>query len=178
VVWERSRLNWQYDAAIQHYRQALDTIEGLRAGFGDQASKTTFMQNKLFVYDELIELLRSRHEKNPGKGYDRDSLEIFARQQGRLFLEEMGQSGARNFAGLPEQVKTQETELEHRLDALQETLAKERSQPQPDRPRLQTLETELSQAVAAFQTLKVELQAQHPGYYALKYPQPAQLTEL
>ena len=145
-----------YDQAIQHYRQALDTIEGLRAGLGSKESKSTYMKNKLFVYDELIELLRSLHEKDPAKGYDREALEIFERKQGRLFLEEMGQSGARNFAGLPEQVRSQETELENRLDKLQAALVKERSQPQPDQARLQTLETELQQARAAFQTLKVE----------------------
>ena len=136
------------------------------------------MKNKLFVYDELIELLRSRHEKDPTKGHDRDALEIFERKQGRLFLEEMGQSGARNFAGLPEQVKSQETELENRLDTLQAALVKERSQPQPDQARLQALETELQQAREAFQTLKGEIQTRYPDYYALKYPQPAKLAEL
>ena len=135
-----------HDAAIQNYRQALDAIEGLRAGLGSKESKSTYMKNKLFVYDELIELLRARHEKDPAKGYDRDALEIFERKQGRLFLEEMGQSGARNFAGLPEQVKSRETELENRLDTLQAALVKERSQPQPDQARRQTLETELQQA--------------------------------
>ena len=164
--------------AIQNYRQALDTIEGLRAGLGSKESKSTYMKNKLFVYDELIELLRSLHEKDPTKGYDRDALEIFERKQGRLFLEEMGQSGARNFAGLPEQVKSQETELENRLDTLQAALVKERSQPQPDQERLQALETELQQAETAFQTLKGEIQTRYPDYYALKYPQPAKLAEL
>ena len=167
-----------YDQAIAHYRQALDTIEGLRAGLGSKESKSTYMKNKLFVYDELIELLRSLHEKDPTKGYDRDALEIFERKQGRLFLEEMGQSGARNFAGLPEEVKSRETELENRLDQLQAALVKERSQPQPDQARLQTLETELQQAREAFQTLKVEIRTKYPDYYALKYPQPAKLAEL
>ena len=167
-----------YDQAISHYRQALDTIEGLRAGLGSKESKSTYMKNKLFVYDELIELLRSLHEKDPAKGYDREALEIFERKQGRLFLEEMGQSGARNFAGLPEQVRSQETELENRLDKLQAALVKERSQPQPEKARLQTLETELQQSREAFQTLKAEIQAKHPDYYALKYPQPAKLAEL
>jgi tetratricopeptide (TPR) repeat protein len=167
-----------YDQAIKHYRQALDTIEGMRAGLGSKESKSTYMKNKLFVYDELIELLRSLHEKDPTKGYDRQALEIFERKQGRLFLEEMGQSGARNFAGLPEEVKNRETELENRLDKLQAALVKERSQPQHNQERLQTLETQLQQAREAFQTLKVEIQTKYPDYYALKYPQPAKLAEL
>lgn len=164
--------------AIEHYRQALDTIEGLRAGLGNKKSKSTYMKNKLFVYDELIELLRSLHEQDPGKGYDREGLEIFERKQGRLFLEEMGQSGARNFAGLPQQVKGRETALENRLDKLQGDLTKARSQSPPDQTRLQTLETELARTRAEFQTLKTEIQAEYPDYYALKYPQPATLMEL
>ena len=167
-----------YSEAIEHYRQALDTIEGLRAGLGNKESKSTYMKNKLFVYDELIELLRFLHEKDPAKGYDRDGLEIFERKQGRLFLEEMGQSGARNFAGLPEQVKSQETALENRLDKLQSDLTKAHSQSPPDRQCLQTLETELEQARAEFQTLKTEIQSKYPDYYALKYPQPTKLAEL
>ena len=168
----------RYDQAIDHYQQALDTIEGLRAGLDSKETKSTYMKNKLFVYDELIELLRSLHGKDPGKGYDRGALEIFERKQGRLFLEEMGQSGARNFAGLPEQVKSRESALESRLDKLQADLVKERSRPTVDQARRQALETELQQARADFQALKAELQAGYPDYYALKYPQPAKLAEL
>jgi CHAT domain-containing protein/tetratricopeptide (TPR) repeat protein len=167
-----------YGEALAHYRQALDTIEGMRAGLSSKESKTIYMKDKLIVYDQLIEHLRSLHEKYPTKGYDRESLEIFERKQGRLFLEEMGQSGARNFAGLPEKLRTQETELENRLDSLQTVLVQERLQPQPDRQRLQTLETELSQTRQAFQALKAELQTKHPDYYAMKYPQPAKLADL
>ncbi len=164
--------------AIQYYRQSLDTIEVLRAGLVDKGNRTTFMQSKFHVYDGLIELLRSLHEKDPTKGYDRDSLEIFERKQGRLLLEEIGQSGARNFAGLPEEVKSRETELENRRNNVQAALEQEGSKPKPDGPRLQSLETELSQAREALNALQAELRTKYPDYYALKYPQPATLAEL
>ncbi|MGO8761822.1 MAG: CHAT domain-containing tetratricopeptide repeat protein [Desulfobaccales bacterium] len=164
--------------AIQYYRQSLDTIEGLRAGLVDKENRTTFMQSKFHVYDGLIELLRSLHEKDPTKGYDRDSLEIFERKQGRLLLEEIGQSGARNFAGLPEEVKSRETELENRRNNVQAALEKEGSKPRPDGSRLQSLESELEQARTALKALQAELRTNNPAYYALKYPQPATLAEL
>ncbi len=164
--------------AVQYYRQSLDTIEGLRAGLVDKENRTTFMQSKFHVYDGLIELLRSLHEKDPTKGYDRDSLEIFERKQGRLLLEEIGQSGARNFAGLPEEVKSRETELENRRNNVQAALEKEGSKPRPDGSRLQSLESELEQARTALKALQAELRTNYPAYYALKYPQPATLAEL
>jgi len=168
----------QHSPAIQHYEQAIDTIESMRGGLQEKEARSSFMQNKFFIYDELIELLRSRHEQDPTKGYDRKSWEIFERKQARLFLEEMGKSGARNFAGLPEEVKERESELEHRLDRLQAALVNEHAKPTPDHPRIQTLESDLQQAKIAFQNLKKQLRGSHPDYYALKYPQPASLSEL
>ncbi len=164
--------------AIQYLRQSLDTIEGLRAGLADKENRTSFMQNKFHVYDGFIELLRSLHEKDPTKGYDRDALEIFERRQGRLLLEEIGQTGARNFAGLPEEVRSRETELEDRREKLQVTLEKARAKSQPDQSRLQTLAADLEQAKSALKTLQDELRAKYPDYYALKYPQPATVAEL
>ncbi|MDP2046730.1 MAG: CHAT domain-containing tetratricopeptide repeat protein, partial [Deltaproteobacteria bacterium] len=167
-----------YEPAIQRYRQSLDTIEGLRAGLADKENRTTFMQNKLHVYDALIDVLRVLHEKDPTKGYDRDALEIFERKQGRMFLEEIGKSGARNFAGLPEEVKNRETELENRRSNLQVALEKERTKSQPDPARLHTLESEFEQARTNLVALQTELRTNYPDYYALKYPQPVKLSEL
>jgi CHAT domain-containing protein/Tfp pilus assembly protein PilF len=167
-----------YDQSIQNRRQALDIIEGLRAGLADKENRTTFMQNKFHVYDDLIDLLQSLHQKNPTKGYDREALEIFERKQGRMFLEEIGKSGARHFAGLPEEVKTRETELENRRHNFQVALEKERAKTQPDPARLQTLESGLQQARTDLEALQTELRTNYPDYYALKYPQPATPADL
>jgi CHAT domain-containing protein/Tfp pilus assembly protein PilF len=166
------------DQAIKYYRQALDTIEGLRAGLAEKENRTSFMQTKQHVYDGFIELLRSLHEKNPTKGYDRDALEIFERKQGRLFLEEIGKSGARNFAGLPEEVKNREGELENRRNQVQVTFEKARSQSQVDASRLISLEADMEQVKSALKALQDELRSKYPDYYALKYPQPATLADL
>ncbi len=89
----------QPEPAIQHYEQALDNIERLRAGL-EKEHKISFMRGRLYVYDELIALLQSLHPNHPKKGYDRKAIETFERKQGRVLLEEMGQSGARRFSGL------------------------------------------------------------------------------
>ena len=85
------------------------------------------MQNKLYVYDELIDLLQDLHQKPPDKGYDRKALEIFERKQGRVFLEEMGQSGARLFVGVPEAILQHELDLENQVEQTRKQLVDERS---------------------------------------------------
>ena len=157
-----AKLN-QPDLAIQHYEQALDNIESLRAGITAKAHKISFMRDKIGVYDELIALLQSLHSDAPKKGYDRKALEIFERKQGRVFLEEMGQSGARRFAALDNDIMQAEQELTDKSQQLSK---------QPlHSPERAALEQEFAQ-------LAQRLKTQYPKYYALKYPQPATLTAL
>ena len=85
------------------------------------------MQDKFFVFDELIKLLQELYKRYPDQDYDEKALEIFERKQGRIFLEEMGKSGARNFAGIPETVTAEESNLSNRLAKFQTDLANERS---------------------------------------------------
>jgi len=154
-----AKLN-QPEPAIQHYEQALDNLEKIRAGITAKEHKTSFMRGKLYVYDELIALLQSQHPKHPNKHYDRKAIETFERKQGRIFLEEMGQSGARRCTGLPNDIIQQEQTLAHQWQ-------KKSRSPQ----EWKTLE----KAQAKFETM---LSQKHPKYYALKYPQPVDLTTL
>ncbi|HDN25777.1 MAG TPA: tetratricopeptide repeat protein, partial [Thioploca sp.] len=80
-----AKLN-QFDAAIKHYEQTIDNIEKI-CGQITKEHKTSFMQDKLIIYDKLIALLQSLHQKQPEKGYDRSAIEIFERKQGRVFFE-------------------------------------------------------------------------------------------
>lgn len=168
------------DEAVVHYGQALDVIESLRSELGEEKTKTTFMQSKLQIYDEFIILLQTLHGKYPNKGYDRKSLEVFERKQGRVFLEEVGQSGARSFAGLPESVRARESDLDDRVALLQSTLAEERSKAGKGQraAEIRSMQQQLTQATAAQASLQKEIRANHPDYYALKYPQPATLSDL
>lgn len=170
----------QTESAIGHYEQALDTIEQLRGELREKEDKMSFMQEKLYVYDELIDLLYDLHTQFPENGYDRRALEIFERKQGRVFLEEMGKSGARLFAGLPEDLVTKEYELEAHVEHLRDQLSNERS------ARMTQSRTELirsleqrEQALKEEQSaLQAQLKSDYPEYYALKYPHPVSLHDL
>jgi tetratricopeptide (TPR) repeat protein len=166
--------------AVSYYEKAIDTIETMRAELSEKETKIIFMSGKIFVYDELIELYQKMHAKEPSKGYDKKALEIFERKQGRVFLEEMGKSGARDFSGLPGTVKDNETDLEDRMEKAQASIAEERSKDpkQRDTARLQSLEASLQQIRAAFRTLREEIRVKYPDYYALKCPEPASVKDI
>ncbi len=168
----------QSESAIVHYEQAIDNIEKLRAGLLEKEHKLSFMQDKLHVYDELVDLLRTLHQAHPNKGYDRKALEIFERKQGRLFLEEMGKSGARLFAGLPESIKQREDQWDTQLDQIRQNLTSERAKASPNRKRIQNLEHKKKTLQAERTALQARIKSEYPDYYALRYPQPAHLSDL
>ena len=166
--------------AVSHYQKAIDTIETMRAGLSEKETKIIFMSGKIFVYDELIELYQKMHSDDPTKGYDKKALEIFERKQGRVFLEEMGKSGARDFAGLPSAVRDSEADLENRMEKALGNIAAARSKGanQQDTANLQALEAHLQQLRADYHTLQEEIRTSHPDYYALKHPEPAGLEDI
>ncbi|MDM8568694.1 CHAT domain-containing protein, partial [Thiotrichales bacterium HSG1] len=147
-------------AAMDNYETAINNIETLRTKLDNKTDRLSFVQNKLYVYDEYIVLLQTQHQKYPDKSYDRKALEIFERKQGRVFLEEIGKSGATRFARIPAKI------IEHE-QLLINKIAKNKFQ----------LEN-VVKLRAEQQTLQQEIKLKYPDYYALKYPQPVSLEVL
>lgn len=170
----------KHKKAVDHYSQSLDIIEELRSGITKKESKTSFMRGKLYVYDEFIELLQTLHKEHPGKKYDKKSLEIFERKQGRIFLEEMGESGSKNFADFPDEIRQKEISTGNALAKIRSQITAEQSKPAKDRDnkQIRTLEAREKEIKAQAEALQKEIRTEHPEYYALKYPKPVSLPEL
>ncbi|MBE9561925.1 MAG: tetratricopeptide repeat protein, partial [Proteobacteria bacterium] len=150
------------NAAINNYELAIDHIETLRAKLDKKTDRLSFMQNKLYVYDEYITLLQTEHQKYPDKNYDRKALEIFERKQGRVFLEEIGKSGATRFARIPTEIIQQEQLFTDKIIRLQ------------NKSQLEGI----AELRAEQQALQQEIKLKYPDYYALKYPQPVSVETL
>jgi len=170
----------KYDDAVKHYEQSLDNIEKMREGISEKESRTVFMQNKLFIYDEFIINLKKLHEKDPKKSYDKKSFEIFERKQGRVFLEQMGESGSRNFEGFPDDMREKEIELATRLEKKWAEIAGQRSKSfeQQDKKLIQELDAEIENISKEQSELQESIRKDYPDYYALKYPKPVKLEDL
>ncbi len=176
----------RYDDALTHYEQAMNSIESLRIGIPAKSKteidKIIFMHEKSLVYDQLIELFQLLHKKHPKKGYDKKSFEIFERKQSRVFLEQMGKSGARNFAGVGDVTLQKERKFESQIAKFQSDLANERSKPIEDRndDRIRFLEQHLENATKSLESLvKNTICEKYKDYCDLKYnTKHATLSEL
>jgi CHAT domain-containing protein len=186
-VWELHRLLGKYyfqkhdfEEALAEYEKSIEAIESIRSTIGDSQFKTGYLTNKLEVYDEYIQLLTNLHRQYPEKGYDIKSFEIFERRQGRAFLEEIGKTGARQYAGLPDEVRRKERMLERQISLLSKQLFIQRSKGPKDRDlnAIQRIETELENAQTLLKQLEREIEKAYPDYYVIKYPNPIQIKDL
>jgi tetratricopeptide (TPR) repeat protein len=170
----------EFEVAVTYYEQALNNIEQIRVGLTAKTEKLSFMQDKVFVYDELINLLQHLHTQNPNQGYDRKALEIFERKQGRIFLEEIGKSGAQRFARLPAAITKKEQKLTQQVVQTQAKLVQARNKPfiEQNNNIINMLTQRLTSLQAQQQTFQTEIKVKYPQYYALKYPQPATVATL
>lgn len=165
--------------AVRNYFLALDAIEAMREGLAEKDLKTAFMQDKYHVYDELTELLAALHQKNPSNGFDKKAFDVFERKQGRVFLEEMGKSGVRNFSGIPPAVVAEETRLETELLKIGSALENGgTASAVPDRKLAQSLREQSKTLEKKLQTVRETIRKQYPDYDALKNPKPVDLDQL
>lgn len=170
----------EYDKAENHYIQAINIIEDMRGALGGGEARTAFMQTKMHVYDELINLYEFLNRKFPRKGYDRKAFEIFEKKQARVFLEEMGRTGIRNFSGIPSGILEREQTLAAALKDAHDLLEAELAKPadRHDTKKILSLKeriTGLERDIAAFETM---LESRYPAYYTLKHPSPVDLDVL
>ncbi|NOY68237.1 MAG: CHAT domain-containing protein [Deltaproteobacteria bacterium] len=169
-----------FDDAVSHYTAAIDGIENLRSNLSEKGEKASFMESKTEVYDELISLLMKLHIKYPSKGYDKKAFRIFEKKQGRVFMEEMGKSGTRNFSGIPAELIQTEIRLETESTNLQSALEEKLSANMSDADKMSAnaAREKLSAVNLHLKGLMNRIKKEYPDYYALKYPEPVDLADL
>ncbi|MCP4344236.1 MAG: CHAT domain-containing protein [Desulfobacterales bacterium] len=166
--------------AISYYEEALDNIEAIRTSLSKNEHKIFFLKDKLHVYDGLTGLLQKLHIEDPGKGYDHEALYTFERKQGRSFFEQMGQSGARRFAGIPEDITQNELNLKNQIVQIRRKLIDERSKTimKQNRKLIKKLEHDEKTFQIKQETLQATIKTKYPDYYSLRYPEPVALSDL
>lgn len=161
----------QTQSAINDYDAALSDIESLRTN-ATEASRASFFATTLYVYDAYTAYLA----RLGGPVHERKAFEIFERRQGRAFLEQVGQSAANRFSGVPPDVSDKSRELRDRISGLQTTLAQVRTVGYTD--AVVNVKSQLDVARSEQGQLETQIKTQYPAYYQLLYPQPIELADL
>jgi CHAT domain-containing protein/tetratricopeptide (TPR) repeat protein len=164
--------------ALANYEAAIAEIEQLRGALPEAGSRTSFFEQALPVYDDYIAYLLDLDRRFPGKGYDRKAFEVFERRQARTLLEEISQTAAHDFSGVPREVSDQESTIATEIAHLKKSLAQARSTSRTDATAIAALEAELRTVQQRQGALEARIRSGYPAYYTLQHPSPISVPTL
>ncbi|HJU53427.1 MAG TPA: CHAT domain-containing protein, partial [Pyrinomonadaceae bacterium] len=179
------------EEAVASYREALATIETIRAGsLRADESRTTFLATTKDVYDETssalaeMALIVAPTPGAPLEGqaltYAAEAFKIAEQGRARSLLDMLGESGADITAGVPpELLKKKQDNLDRQQEIAQELTGVSVSEGEDkDKPSTEKLEAELEQLSVDYDNIENQIRAASPKYASLTAPQPLTLAEV
>ncbi len=158
--------------ALEQYLYAIEYLESQRSVFAGQ--KTDFFRDKAKVYDELLHVLRRLTAAEPQQNHARLAFEVFERKQGRQFLADMGQSGARRYGAVPESIIEREADLARQIAHIEQALSIDRGKSiiHQNKAKMGNMQARLNALNQQAQALDLRIAKQYPVYARLRHPQP------
>jgi len=173
--------------ALVAYRDALKTVEAIRAGsLRADESRTTFLATTKDVYDETSSALAEMALlsggaagtlSGPALEYAAESFKIAEAGRARSLLDMLGEVNAQITEGVPEDLLKRKQDNLDRQQAIAEQLtgvsvaAEQKEKPSQ-------LETELDKLQTEFDEIENQIRAANPRYASLTAPQPQTLADV
>ena len=176
------------DQALSSYREALNTIETIRAGsLRADESRTTFLATTKDVYDEAssafaeMALLSAGAASSPLSGksldYAAESFRITEAGRARSLLDMLGEVNAQITEGVPaDLLRRKQDNLDRQQQIAQQLTGIAVSAEQKDKPS--DLEKELDKLQTEFDQIENQIRAASPKYAALTAAQPLTLADV
>ncbi|HWT00995.1 MAG TPA: CHAT domain-containing protein [Pyrinomonadaceae bacterium] len=179
------------EEAVASYREALATIETIRAGsLRADESRTTFLATTKDVYDETssalaeMALIVAPTPGAPLEGqaltYAAEAFKIAEQGRARSLLDMLGESGADITAGVPaDLLKKKQDNLDRQQEIAQELTGVSAAEGEDkDKPSTDKLEAELETLSVEYDNIENQIRAASPKYASLTAPQPLTLQEV
>jgi CHAT domain-containing protein len=176
------------DEAIVAYREALTTIEALRAGsISADESRATFLATTKDVFDEAINALAERALMNatPGKSLAGPALadaseafRIVEQGRARSLLDMLAEANANITEGIsPELLKAKQYNLNRQQEVAYELYGMDGSDDEKKKSD-SDLEVELNTLAKDFDSIENQIKTANPRYTSLTAPQPLTIVEV
>jgi CHAT domain-containing protein/tetratricopeptide (TPR) repeat protein len=177
------------ESALKNYRDAIQTIETLRAGSlrADEA-RTTFLATTKDVFDETasalaeMALLSSPAANAPLSGkaldYAAEALKVTEQSRARSLLDLLSETGAPITEGIPtELLKRKQDNLERQQEIAEELTGISRAADQVKK-KPSELEAELEKLQTEFDDIENQIRTASPRYASLTGGKPLSLAEV
>ena len=174
------------EQALDAYRDALKTIEAIRAGsLRADESRTTFLATTKDVYDETssalaeMALLNASATPLTGKALDyaAESFKIVEAGRARSLLDMLGEVNAQITEGVPvDLLKRKQDNLDQQQAIAEQLTGISVATEQKEKPS--KLEADLDKLQTEFDEIENQIRAANPRYASLTAPQPQTLADV
>ncbi|HEY7161786.1 MAG TPA: tetratricopeptide repeat protein, partial [Acidobacteriota bacterium] len=156
--------------AINQMKEAIDLIEKVRSEIQLPEQKSGYLENKLEVYEDLLQLLLS-------DGNISEAFEYGQRSKARAFLDLLAESKINPEAGLNQDLLDQKRKLVSQLVTIEKAIQKEFDKDTPDLAEIRKLETKRNGIDDQYSKLILDIRNSNPRFADLQYPVPLKLSE-
>lgn len=177
------------EEAIASYRNALKTIEALRAGsLSADEARSTFLGTTKDVYDEAASALAERALMTaagasaplagPALADAAEAFQIVEQSRARSLLDMLGEAGANITEGVPADLLKRKQDNLDRQQEIAEIMTGASLNPDAEKKSNADLEAELNQLATEYDSIENQIRAASPRYASLTLPQPLTLAEV
>ncbi len=156
--------------AIKNMKEAVELIERVRNEIQLPEQKSGYLEDKLEVYEDLIQLLLS-------EGNISEAFEYAQRSKARAFLDLLAESRINPEAGLNQELLDQKRKLVTQLLTIEKSIQKEFDKETADLAAIRKLETKRNGIDDQYSKLILDIRNKNPRFADLQYPIPLKLTE-
>ncbi len=159
------------DAALDHVRSAVATIESQRNQVLNPEQRALFLGNRQRYYEQYIDILMELDARQPGKGWDVQALQASEGARARSLLDLLGEVRSNLRQGADPAVLRREADLRAAINTLDEQRL-ELIHQGAGAVEIQQASNRLEESLSRFSDVEAELRRGSPVYAALTQPQP------
>lgn len=156
--------------ANESYRLLINHIDILQTRFKNESSKLNLAGRNFTIYKNAIENSLAMFQATMDRKYQSEAFEISEKSKARLAMETLQKVRARDFAGVPAVILSQEDEINRMISDISLKLAMEREKGlSENRRRIEVLQDSLFYAQVYQNEFTETLRKNYPEYYDAMY---------
>ncbi len=157
------------EAAINTSLFTVEIIEEMRNTYQSYESKLQIANEGSSIYKSTIDLLKTAYQKTGKIQYSQQAFAISEKSKSAILMSSLREMDAREFAGIPEALISEEKKLSINIALYKDKLYEEKQESEPNEKKIKTWEGYLFDAQQKHNKLIQTFETRYPKYYELKY---------
>lgn len=158
--------------AVRSLEWAANLVDEMQHSFKHEASKLHLIDQNYSIYTDVVDLYHEIYLETGEEDYLERIFSMMEKSRARIALELLQNLNAQTYAGVPDDILEEESELNSEITELQQALFREQeSGLEADSVRILDLKEAVFNKKRELDQFTMELEQDFPSYYSLKYDQ-------